>query len=107
MSWSPATRWSPCTIGSLLYRSRLVPRGLPLLGLIGVPLMLTGDVAMLFGVIGAHSLAAGLSAAPVALWELSLGLWLTFKGFRPSPILSSDPRDGSDKAAPVLVPAVV
>jgi hypothetical protein len=25
-----------------------------------------------------------LAALPIALWELSLGIWLTVKGFRPS-----------------------
>ena len=29
---------------------------------------------------------AALAALPIAVWELSLGLWLTFKGFNPSPI---------------------
>ena len=27
-----------------------------------------------------------IATLPIALWEFSLGLWLTFKGFRPSPI---------------------
>jgi hypothetical protein len=33
---------------------------------------------------------AGLLAMPIALWELSLGIWLTVKGFNPSP-LTADP----------------
>ena len=36
-------------LGSLLYRSRLVPRVLPLMGLIGAPLLLASDIAVLFG----------------------------------------------------------
>jgi len=73
-------------LGTLLYRSRLVPRALPILGLIGAPLLLTADIATLFGGIGQHSSWALLGALPVAVWELSLGVWLVVKGFRPSPI---------------------
>jgi hypothetical protein len=73
-------------LGSLMYRSRLVPRVLPVIGLIGAPLLLTADIATLFGGIGQHSSAALLAAIPVAAWELSLGIWLVVKGFRPCPI---------------------
>jgi Domain of unknown function (DUF4386) len=74
-------------LGSLLYRSRLVPRVLPVLGLIGAPLLIAAVIATLFGgfKLGSPGLAA-LAALPVAAWELSLGLWLVVKGFRPSPI---------------------
>jgi hypothetical protein len=75
-------------LGILMYRSRLVPRILPILGLIGVPLLLAGVAATLFGLIGRVSTLAGLSAMPIALWELSLGIWLTVKGFNPSPLTS-------------------
>src|SRR5947208_2851989 len=34
-------------LGSLLYQSRLVPRVLPLLGFIGAPLLVAGDLAVL------------------------------------------------------------
>ena len=73
-------------LGSLMYRSRLVPRVLPVIGLIGAPLLLAADIATLFGGIGQHSSAALLAAIPVAAWELSLGIWLVVKGFRPCPI---------------------
>src|SRR3954447_16346484 len=39
-------------LGFLLYRSRLVPRVLPLVGLIGGPLLLVGDIGTLFNVWG-------------------------------------------------------
>ena len=77
-------------LGSLLYRSRLVPRAIPLLGLIGAPLLAAGDVAVLLDVIGRTSTPAALTALPIALWELSLGVWLVVKGFSPSPILAVD-----------------
>jgi hypothetical protein len=31
-----------------------------------------------------------VAAIPECFWELGLGLYLTFKGFRPSPILGED-----------------
>ena len=86
-------------LGSLLYQSRLVPRVLPLLGFIGVPLLVAADIAVLFGLIGRSSSPAALAALPVALFEFSLGVYLIVKGFKPSPILSSDTRDASAAAA--------
>jgi hypothetical protein len=73
-------------LGTLLYRSRLVPRALPVLGLIGAPLLITADIATLFGGIGQQSSWALVAALPVAAWEFSLGIWLVVKGFKPSPI---------------------
>ena len=73
-------------LGSLMYRSRLVPRVIPVIGLIGAPLLITAVFAVLFGGIGQYSSLAALAALPVAAWEFSLGVWLVMKGFRPSPI---------------------
>jgi hypothetical protein len=73
-------------LGSLMYRSRLVPRVLPLMGLIGGPLLIIAVFATLFGQHSTLGGVVGLPVIPVAAWEFSLGLWLTFKGFRPSPI---------------------
>lgn len=70
-------------LGSLLYRSRLVPRIIPSLGLVGAPLLLAVTVAMLFGHVVPFSPMASLATLPVALWELSLGVWLVVKGFAP------------------------
>ena len=86
-------------LGTLLYQSRLVPRALPLLAFIAVPLLVGSDIGVLFGLIGRSSAAAGLAALPIALWEFSLGVWLVVKGFNPSPILSSDTRDGGMKGS--------
>ena len=73
-------------LGFLLYQSRLVPRGLSLIGIVGGPVLLIGYFAILFGLIGQHAPLAGLFAIPVALFEFSLGVYLVVKGFRPSPI---------------------
>ena len=71
-------------LGSLLYQSRLVPRVLPLLGFIGAPLLLASQAAVVFGLLERVSALAGIAALPIALWELSLGVWLVAKGFNPS-----------------------
>ena len=73
-------------LGTLLYQSRLVPRALPILGLIGAPLLIAADIATLFGAIGQYSAVAALAALPIAAWEFSLGIWLVAKGFKPSPL---------------------
>ena len=73
-------------LGTLLYRSRLVPRILPTVGLIGAPILFVFTMLAVVGVVDNHSAGAGLAAMLIALWEFSLGLWLTFKGFKPSPI---------------------
>ena len=73
-------------LGFLLYQSRLVPRGLSLIGIVGGPVLLIGYFAILFGLIGQHAPLAGLFAIPVALFEFSLGIYLVVKGFKPSPI---------------------
>jgi hypothetical protein len=73
-------------LGSLLYQSRLVPRVLPLLGFIGAPLLVASDTAVLFGLVELVSALPAIAALPIALWEFSLGIYLTVKGFKPSPI---------------------
>jgi Domain of unknown function (DUF4386) len=80
-------------LGVLLYQSRLVPRVLPLIAFIGAPLLLASDLAVLFGLWERTSTATVLAALPVAVFEFSLGVYLVVKGFKPSPILSSDTRD--------------
>ena len=76
-------------LGSLLYRSHLVPRALPLIGLIGAPLLLACDFAVLFGLWDRVSVPSVIAALPIAVWEFSLGVYLIVKGFKPSPITAS------------------
>jgi hypothetical protein len=73
-------------LGWLMYRSGLVPRPMALLGLIAGPVLCAGGIAVLFGVIGPDSALKALAAAPEFVWELSLGIYLMVKGFRPSGI---------------------
>ncbi|HEU4547827.1 MAG TPA: DUF4386 domain-containing protein [Microlunatus sp.] len=76
-------------LGSLMYQSRLVPRIIPTIGLIGAPVLLAATMATLFGHIEQLSPVAALAALPVAVWELSLGVYLVVKGFKPSPITAT------------------
>lgn len=73
-------------LGILLYRSRLVPRGLSMIGIIGGPLLLVSYFAVMFGAIDQHAPITGLSAIGVALFEFSLGVWLVVKGFNPKAV---------------------
>ena len=77
-------------LGSLLYQSRLVPRILPLVGFVGALVLVASDIGTLFGLWGQFSGVAALATLPIALWEFSLGVYLVVKGFKPSPILSSE-----------------
>ncbi len=73
-------------LGSLLYRSRLVPRVLPLLGLIGAPVLIAADIGTMFGLWGRVNVLSGIAVLLIAGWEFSLGVWLVVKGFKLSPI---------------------
>jgi Domain of unknown function (DUF4386) len=76
---------SALLLGSLMYRSRLVPRIIPVLGLIGAPLLIASVITTLFRTDHQITVLA-LGFLPVAAWEFSLGVWLVVKGFRPSPL---------------------
>jgi len=86
---------SALCLGSVLYRSRLVPRIIPAMGLIGAPLLLASDIAIFCGVYPQGTPLAGLAALPTAAWEFGLGGWLVVKGFRPSPLLLRPAVDAS------------
>jgi hypothetical protein len=86
-------------LGTLLYRSRLVPRPIPTLGLIGGPLLIVAAIAVLFGVIDRVSVWTGLATLPIFLWELSLGLWLTIRGFDRSAAAALSPSSGAAATA--------
>jgi hypothetical protein len=73
-------------LGYLMYRSGLVPRGMAMLGLIGGPLIVASGIAVMFDVIERGSALQGVATIPEFIWELSFGIYLIVKGFRPSPI---------------------
>ena len=77
-------------LGYLMYTSGLVPRRMALIGLIGGPIAFATATAVLFGAYDQQSGVNLLFTLPEIVWEASLTLWLLFKGFKPSPILSGD-----------------
>jgi hypothetical protein len=93
-------------LGYLMYRSGLVPRRMAMLGLIGGPLIIASGTAVLFNVIQPGSAAQVIATIPEFVWELSLGIYLMVKGFKPSPILSSTIGDaGAGERSPALTAA--
>lgn len=74
-------------LGTLLLRSGLVPRAIPVLGLVGAPLQISAVLGTVLGVNSQVSVWSAIGVAPIFFWELSLGVWLVAKGFRPSPVL--------------------
>ena len=78
-------------LGYLMYRSALVPPRMALLGLIGGPLLIFSFVMMLIGVYNNGEGPSGLFTLPEAAWELSLGIYCAWKGFRTdSPIARTE-----------------
>ncbi len=85
-------------LGTLLYQSRLVPRALSRIGIIGGPLLIAGYLAVLFGLIAQRGPVAGLSALPVAAFEFSLGVWLVVKGFNPEAVAELEERSSDSRS---------
>jgi Domain of unknown function (DUF4386) len=93
-------------LGYLMYRSGLVPRVIPVLGLIGGPLMVSSALGQVLGINEQVSAWSVIALLPIFAWELSLGLWMAIKGFKPSaPLMAaaaaqSGSPSGSTTAAP-------
>jgi hypothetical protein len=77
-------------LGSLMYRSRLIPRPLAVLGLVAGPLLCAYMTGFMFGVFEAGSVWQFIGTLPEFVWELSLGIYLIVKGFRPAPLTAMD-----------------
>ena len=72
-------------LGTLMYRGRLVPRWIPLTGLVGAPFFIAATVVTsLLAGNPQTTMARAITTAPIFVWELSLGLYLVIKGFTPS-----------------------
>ncbi|MFN8028402.1 MAG: DUF4386 domain-containing protein [Acidimicrobiia bacterium] len=85
-------------LATVMYRFRLVPRLIPLMGLVGAPLLFASSLATMFGGHGQVSDSAFVFALPIAAWEFSVGVYMIVKGFRHDVPLSD---------APVAGPALV
>ncbi|MER8188472.1 DUF4386 domain-containing protein [Kitasatospora sp. NPDC094015] len=70
-------------LAHLLYRARLVPRFVAVLGLVGGPLICASATAVLFGCYPQVSTVGSLAALPVFAWEVTLAVRLIVKGFEP------------------------
>ncbi|THA32023.1 DUF4386 domain-containing protein [Streptomyces sp. A1547] len=68
-------------LACLMYRSRLVPRPVAVLGLVGGALICASATAVLFGLYEQVSVAGSLAALPVFAWEVTLAVRLLAKGF--------------------------
>jgi Domain of unknown function (DUF4386) len=89
-------------LGYLMLRSGLVPRPMALLGLIGGPLLCLAGIAVLFGLVPQGGPQQSLAAMPEFFWELSLGIYLTVKGFRPAAAISQPARTATNELIPAI-----
>jgi Domain of unknown function (DUF4386) len=91
-------------LGYLMYSSGLVPRPMAMLGIIGGPLLALAGIGVLFDWWDAGGTVQSLATVPEFIWELSLGIYLVVKGFRPSPIVAGYEAGARRNAAPELAP---
>ena len=68
-------------LSSALLTSRIVPRNLSMLGLIGYPVFLVGTILAMFNLIDVTHGAGMLALVPGGLFESILPIWLFTKGF--------------------------
>lgn len=82
-AFGPNIALGPSTFltGYLLYRSKLVPRFISILGMIGGLLITSCGVMIMFGLFTQTSLWGGLLAIPVFVYEMSLAIRLLSRGF--------------------------
>ena len=90
-------------LGYLMYRSGLVPPRLAAFGLVGGPLICLSGILVMFGVFDQGGVGQGIATIPEFIWELGLGIYLTVRGFKPSPLAAAYERD----VRPSVVPAAV
>lgn len=84
---------------SLLYRSKMVPRPLAVLGLIGYPVLLAGAALAMFGVTDVQQGAGMLAMLPGGLFELILPIWLLAMGFSHPVVTEVTSSDATDRAS--------
>lgn len=68
----------------IFYRSRLLPRFIPILGMTGAALVFAAALLEMFGAFSQVSVWGGLMSLPVAANEMILAVWLIVKGFNPT-----------------------
>lgn len=65
----------------LLYRSRLIPRSIAILGAIGYPVLLVGSILAMFNLVDLTQGLGLIALVPGGLFELILPIWLIARGF--------------------------
>jgi hypothetical protein len=86
----------------LMYRSGLVPRPMAVLELIGGVLVCVSGSAVLLGALKQGGSAQTLATMPEFFWELSLGIYLTVKGFKPAAAASQPARTATNELVPAI-----
>ena len=84
-------------LGYLMYRGELVPRPWAILGMAAGSIALVSAVLQLFAVYENQSAISAVLIVPEVVWEFFLGIYLTFKGFTPSPFLGDKPATASTR----------
>jgi hypothetical protein len=79
-----------------MFRSSRVPRAWAMFGMAAGMLACLSATAVLFGGLERGTVPSPILILPEIVWEAFLGIYMTFKGFRPSPILT----DGAVATAP-------
>jgi len=74
----------------IFYRSKLVPRFIPILGMIGATLVFIAGLLEMFDVFSQLSVWGAILSLPVAANEMILAVWLIVKGFSESALASLD-----------------
>lgn len=76
-----ATAAAGMCMTTLLYRSRLIPRWLAILGLVTYPALLAGCIGDIFNLVDVTQGIGLVALVPGALFEFILPVWLIVKGF--------------------------
>lgn len=72
----------------IFYKSKLVPRFIPILGITGSALVFLAAILEMFGVFPQISVWGAILSLPVAVNEMTLAVWLIVKGFNESALAS-------------------
>jgi peptidoglycan/LPS O-acetylase OafA/YrhL len=80
-------------LGYLMYTSGLMPRRLAIFGLVGGPLVCLSGIAVMFGAFDAGPGPQAIATIPEIIWEASIGIYLTFKGFKTTSAVLDESRD--------------
>lgn len=86
----------------LMYASRLIPRAIAVLGMVGGSLIFASSLAILAGLYDQTSTGGMALALPVFAWEVSFAIWMIAKGFK----TTADATPDHTRTAPLgLAPA--